>query len=271
MRALFVLSLLSLAACGGTGSTATVPTRYNFGIVDGANQRSVAGTAALAKPVTAMLTRDPQGHYASRVFDWFAPAIAYAQSLTVPGDPVPNKLVCGEETGVGEPKIVPLCAFTLADGKAANSVQGGTKAGTYTMRFTAQVTTQMPVKDSTTVTVEAGALAKNNLTGLTQFGLSPLAFDNGTSAYLQDAFGNRIAYRLEVTGPAHVAGDIFGDLSARTVVADPAGLCTDNCSGTFRPEEWGKVSVVTKDGPIATADLHVSYANPGWTIQLGQF
>jgi hypothetical protein len=155
MRALAALVLaLILGACGG--STETQATRYNFGIVDGSNQKSTAGTATLAKPITSQLTRDPQGKFATRVFDFFAPAIAYAQSLTLPGDPIADAIVCGRESAPGEPKVVPLCAFTLADGKAANTVEPGTKAGSYNIVFTAQVASELPVKDSTTVTVEPG-------------------------------------------------------------------------------------------------------------------
>lgn len=149
-----VLALL-VTACGG--ATDTSPTRYNFAVVDGRNQTSTAGAAQLAKPITAQLTQDPQGKFATRVFDFLGPAIAYAQTLSLAGTPVANAIVCGRETGPGEPKVVPLCAYTLADGKAANSVQGGTKAGTYNILFTAQVPSTAPVVDSTTATVEAGA------------------------------------------------------------------------------------------------------------------
>src|SRR3954469_10676150 len=137
MRAALSIAIIALAACGS--ATDTVPARYNFAVVDGRNQQSVAGATSLAKPITTQLTRDPQGEFASRVLDLFKPAIAYAQTISLAGDPVPDAIVCGRESGQGEPKVVPLCAFTLADGKAANSVQGGTKAGTYTILFTAQV------------------------------------------------------------------------------------------------------------------------------------
>jgi hypothetical protein len=155
MRAsILCAAALVLSACGS--STDTLPTRYNFAVIDGRNQASVAGSAQLAKPITSQLARDPNGQFASGLFNWLAPAVAYAQTLTVAGTPVANAIVCGRETLAGEPKVVPLCAFTLADGKAANSVESGTKAGTYNIVFTAQVPTQAPVKDSTTVTVAAG-------------------------------------------------------------------------------------------------------------------
>jgi hypothetical protein len=147
--------LVFCVACGS--ATDTPPVRYNFGIVDGRDQRSTAGAAQLAKSVTTQLTRDPQGEFASRVLDFFKPVVAYAQSLSLAGDPVANAIVCGRESAPGEPKVVPLCAYTLADGKAANIVEGGTKAGTYTILFTAQVPSQAPVVDSTTVTVDPGA------------------------------------------------------------------------------------------------------------------
>lgn len=151
-----VVALILLAACGSS-ATDTGPTRYNFGIVDGANQVSTAGDAALAKRVTSQLTRDPNGTFATRVFDFLAPTIAYAQGLVLSGTPVAGAIVCGREAKLGEPQIVPLCAFTLSDGKAANAVQPGTKAGKFNILFTAQVPATEPVKDSTTVTVNASA------------------------------------------------------------------------------------------------------------------
>lgn len=160
MRNLCLFGTLAFTlACGG-GSTDTVPTRYNFAVVDGRNQQVTAQASAPAVRVTSMLTRDPQGTFASRaldrVGDFVLPALAYAQGLVLKGEPVADQIVCGREANPGEPQIVPLCAFTLADGKAANSVVGGTKAGTYQLKFTAQVATQEPVEDSTAFTVAAG-------------------------------------------------------------------------------------------------------------------
>lgn len=156
------LVLLALMACSSS-STDTKATRYNFAVVDGMNQHSTAGAATLAKPITAELTRDPSGKFANGAFDFLKPSIAYAQGITLSGEPVANQIVCGRESNVGEPKVVPLCAYTLADGKAANTVQGGTKAGTYNILFTAQVPSEAPVVDSTTVTVDPGAPATVDL------------------------------------------------------------------------------------------------------------
>jgi hypothetical protein len=159
-----LVALLPLLACGG-GSTTPVVVRYNFAVVVGRNQQSTASDAASPTNVTSQLTRDPQGTFASSVVkgvgDFIAP-IAYAQGLTLSGTPVAGALVCGVQTPFGEPQIVPLCAFTLADGKAANTVVGGTKSGIYNVVFYAQVPSQLPVKDSTTFTVQPGAPVHNN-------------------------------------------------------------------------------------------------------------
>ena len=275
MRASILCAVaLVLSACGS--STDVAPTRYNFAIVDGRNQASVAGTAQLAAPITSQLTKDPQGKFATRVFDFFAPAVAYAQGLTLSGTPVANAIVCGRVAPIGEPQVVPLCAFTLADGRAANAVQPGTKAGKYNILFTAQVPATEPVKDSTTVTVAAGPVAANRyyVPGVTLNGLSPFQVDVSTvpsDIYVVDQFNNRVPYRLVATGPAHTVSDSLGALSGRTVVADPGELCSNSCSGTFRPEEWGTVDVITPAGTIATGKLRVSFNNPGWAISLSEF
>jgi len=232
---------LILLACGS--ATDTGPTRYNFAIVDGLNQSSPAGTPTLAKPITSQLTRDPQGKFATRVFDFFAPAIAYAQTLVLPGEPVAGQLVCGEETGDGEPKIVPLCAFTLVDGKAANSVQVGTKAGVYTMRFTAQITTEMPVKDSTTVTVLPGPAASHRFNG------SLICWTVFPADYVKDQYGNLVPYRMLTTGPAaHVVSDVMGSEGARTFVVDAEWNLPDNGPGQA-------VTVEVATGVIATGEI----------------
>lgn len=164
-----IAAMIAVAGCGS--ATEVAPTRYNFGIVDGANQVSTAGTSALQKKITAQLTRDPQGEFAW--VDFLLPTKAYAQGLTLPGDPVADAIVCGREAAEGEPQVIPLCAFTLADGKAVNSVKPGTKAGTFTLLFTAQIASQQPVQDSTTVVVEAGPASQilfcsiPGITGLT--------------------------------------------------------------------------------------------------------
>jgi hypothetical protein len=217
MRALLSLLLLSLAACGS--STDTGPARYNFAIVDGSNQRAMASSfAPLGKPVTTQLTRDPQGEFASRVLDFFKPAIAYAQSINLAGDPVADAIVCGRESSPGEPKVVPLCAFTLADGKAANTVQGGTKAGTYTILFTAQVPSEEPVVDSTTVIVEAGPADPAMHVGGT---ILTLPIDTIPAAAVLDIYGNAVPFRIQSDSLISVAGDVAGTVDARRISFKP--------------------------------------------------
>jgi hypothetical protein len=152
---LSIIGVALIAACGGS-STAPTAARFNFAIVAGKDQQVTASAASPDKTVTAMLTRDPNGTFATRVLDFLSPAIAFAQDITLSGTPVANQIVCGQQAKPGEPEIIPLCAFTLADGKAANHVKGGTKAGKYELPFTAQVATQIPVKDSTSFTVVPG-------------------------------------------------------------------------------------------------------------------
>lgn len=232
-RALFTLLAFSLA-CGG--STDTKTTRYNFAVVDGLNQASTAGSASLSKPITSQLTRDPQGKFATRVFDFFAPAITYAQSLSLSGDPVAGAIVCGRVAPIGEPQVVPLCAFTLADGKAANVVVPGTKAGAYDVLFSAQVPSEAPVVDSTKVTVEAGAATAGEMFGHPSYTgrVSPATL---STTLLADKYGNQVGYKLVVvSGKAHAQGEVIGSIDARTLVADGPG------SGTL--EVWtaeGKV------------------------------
>ena len=189
LPALAGLILLASLACGS--STDTAATRYNFAVIDGANQASTAGAATLARPITSQLTRDPQGKFAAGVLNFLLPAAAYAQGLTLSGTPVANAIVCGRVAPVGEPQVVPLCAFTLADGKAANVVQGGTKAGTYNVLFTAQVPSQEPVVDSTTVIVEAGAVDPGfHVTG------NPIVFSPATipETAVHDSYGNAVPF-----------------------------------------------------------------------------
>jgi hypothetical protein len=247
MRAIPALLLAVLAACGS--STETSPTRYNFAVVDGLNQKSTAGDLALAKPITAQLTRDPGGKFASRVFDFLRPSIAYAQGLTLAGVPVADQIVCGRESAPGEPKVVPLCAYTLANGKAANTVQGGTKAGTYNILFTAQVPAQEPVVDSTTVTVEAGPMAAHDF-------LPGHGFQCWTvfpAINVRDKYGNAVPYRFVTKGQfAHVAGDVMGAESALTFVTDAV---TDATKG-----ESQAVTVEVSSGVIATGVLTVPRA-----------
>jgi hypothetical protein len=207
-----VIVLLAAIACGGATGTAPAPTRYNFAVIDGKNQSSRAGDATLAKPITAELTRDPQGRFATRVFDLLAPTVAYAQGLSLAGDPVANAIVCGRVAPVGEPQVVPLCAYTLADGKAANVVQGGTKAGTYTVLFTAQVPTQEPVVDSTTVTVEAGPAAPDlHVSGP----ILTLPTDTIPANAVRDIYGNPVPFRIQGDSLITVAGNVVGTVDAR--------------------------------------------------------
>lgn len=245
MKTLVLLSSVALlSACGG--STDTKAARYNFAVIDGKNQASAAGTATLARPITSQLTRDPQGQFASRVFDFLAPEKAYAQGISLSGDPVADAIVCGRVAPVDEPQVVPLCAFTLADGKAANVVQPGTKAGTYSVLFTAQVPTQEPVVDSTTVVVQAGPVTVNGYsTGVRIGGESPLVVDNGPGdALLTDAYRNQVPYRLAPSDFVHAVSDTLGALSSRTLVADKDGQ--------------GTVDVVTASGMVATGKITVT-------------
>ena len=227
------LSLIALTACGG--STDTKAVRYNFAVIDGANQISAAGDAALEKRVTSQLTRDPQGTFATRVLDFFAPAIAYAQALTLSGTPVSNAIVCGREAIAGEPQIVPLCAFTLADGKAANTVVPGTRAGTYNILFTAQVQSQEPVKDSTTVKVLAGPVDGIALIGT--FDGKPRTLAAGSTYDVRQLLGRALdAYGNEVTAYT-VSGT--GTVPGVAVDGPDPGTEVDGC-------------VATAAGPVAT-------------------
>lgn len=256
-----LIASIVIVGCGGS-STDQGPARYNFAVVDGLNQSSTAGAPTLAKPITAQLTRDPQGKFATRVFDLFAPALAYAQSLNLPGDPVAGQLVCGEESASGEPKVVPLCAYTLATGKAANSVQGGTKAGVYTMRFTAQVPTEMPVKDSTTVTVEPGNVSGGDFFGHVSYPgrVSPATFP---LTLLLDQYGNQVAYKLiVVTGAAHAQGNVIGTAEARTLVADGPGSGTVEVWAAQGKIGMGSLSIVEQqnsDGTLFNRVITLSF------------
>lgn len=212
MRRLSILFVaLVLAACGS--STDTAPARWNFAVVDGANQASVAGTAQLPKAITSQLAQDPNGKFASnRVLDFLLPTVAYAQTLTVAGTPVANAIVCGRVAPIGEPQVVPLCAFTLADGKAANSVQPGTKAGTYNVLFTAQVASQLPVQDSTTVTVAAGPADPNLHIGGSDM---PATTDTIPANAVRDIFGNSVPFAIQSDSLITVAGKVAGTVDAR--------------------------------------------------------
>jgi hypothetical protein len=242
MRSIYCGILVAiLAACGS--STDTSPVRYNFGIIDGRNQLSTAGAATLARPITSQLTRDPQGKFATRVFDFLVPEKAYAQGLSLAGDPVANQIVCAREAGPGEPQAVPLCAFTLADGTAPIEIKGGTKAGVFVVTFTAQVQSQEPVRDSTTVTVQAGPMVTNAFSHGTTYScfVSPAVFPSDA---LRDQYGNDVHYRLVPSDFAHAASDTLGTVGARTLVADKDGI--------------GTVSVFTEFDLVATGKLEVA-------------
>lgn len=237
-----LLLLVLLAACGS--ATDTGPVRYNFAVVDGLNQHATAGAAVLGTRITSQLARDPQGRFASSAFDWLLPAIAYAQGISVKGDPVPGTLVCARQADPGEPKAEPLCAFTLADGKAPIEIKPGTKAGVFNIAFTAQVQTQEPVKDSTTVTVEAGPMASHRFVPGTSFGCWTVF----PADYVQDQYGNPVPYRFVTKGDlAHTVSDVLGSAGARTFVADKK-------SSTPQP-----VSVEVATGTIASGQLTVVY------------
>jgi hypothetical protein len=214
MRFTLLLLALTLTACGG--ATDTAATRYNFAVVAGMNQTSAAGDVQLAQKITAQLTRDPQGKFATRVFDFFAPKLAYAQGINLSGEPVANAIVCGREALVGEPQVQPLCAFTLADGKAANTVVPGTKAGTYNVVFTAQVPSTEPVKDSTTVIVAAGPASPTFHTS-GPLGVSPYVLPAST---VQDQYGNSVA-AFEVVGDDIISVAADGVTLSWSTTTDP--------------------------------------------------
>ena len=245
MRASILCAIaLVLSACGS--STDTVPTRYNFAVIDGANQASVAGATQFARPITSQLARDPAGKFA--MLDFLLPTVAYAQTITVAGTPVAGALVCAGQSQPGEPQAVPLCAFTLADGKAPISIKGGTKAGTFTVNFTAQVPSQLPVMDSTTVTVAAGPMATHKFVPGSGFSCWTVFPDIN----VQDQFGNAVPYRFVTKGAlAHVVSDTLGSQSARTFVAD-AQSAVMNSAFVGQP-----VTVETASGVIASGTLIV--------------
>jgi hypothetical protein len=230
MRVLSVLRtvpvLAAVLACSSSSSTDTLPTRYNFAVIDGGNQASVAGTPRLAKPVTSQLARDPAGKFArSGAFDFLFPRAAYAQTLTVPGTPIANAIVCGREAAPGEPQVVPLCAFTLADGKAVNSVEPGTKAGTFNILFTAQVPSQLPVQDSTTVTVLPGPADPNLHTVGADM---PVTIDTVAANAVVDEFGNPVPFAIQSDSLITVAGKVAGTVDARRIRFAPPQFVIHN-------------------------------------------
>lgn len=248
--------LVGALACGGSVA-APESTRWNFAVIDGRNQKSVAGDASLAKAVTSQLTRDPNGKFATRVLDLLRPAVAYAQGLALAGEPVANAIVCGRESAPGEPKVVPLCAFTLADGKAANTVEAGTKAGTFNILFTAQVPSEEPVVDSTTVVVEPGPadpsihISSNDLAS---------TVDTVPASAVVDAFGNPVPFAIQSDSLVTVAGTVAGTVDARRVTFKAAA----GASNVYTP-------ILDADGKkIATLDYSFDNTNasPVWRFNV---
>lgn len=254
MRILLAVAVLIVAGCGdGKALVDPGPTRYNFGIVDGANQSSVAGANQLPQPVTSQLTKDPNGKFANRLRDFILPLKAFAQGLQMPGTPVAGALVCAREAGPGEPTAFPLCAFTLADGKAPITVKGGTRAGSHWVRFSAQVQSQQPVTDSTIITVVAGPVASHKFSK----GSGYLCWTVFPADFVVDQYGNPVPYRFVTAGPlAHVASDTLGSVGARTFVADRASTytATSDHSGFFESQP---VTVETATGTIAAGKIEV--------------
>ena len=154
------------------------------------------------------------GSGSSRSLDFLLPSVAYAQGITLSGTPVANAIVCGREAKPGEPKVVPLCAFTLADGKAANSIQGGTKSGTYHILFTAQVPSQLPVMDSATVTVSPGSVDPQLHVSSQDFGRS---VDTIPANAVVDIFGNSVPFAIQSDSLITVAGKVAGTVDARRI------------------------------------------------------
>lgn len=267
-------AVLSLAACGdGKALIDPGPTRYNFGIVDGANQSSVAGANQLPQPITSQLTKDPGGKFATRLKNFVLPVIAFAQGLQMPGEPVAGALVCAREAGPGEPTAFPLCAFTLGNGKAPITIKGGTKAGVHHVVFSAQVPAEEPVKDSTVVTVEAGppTIIVINEGGSYPGRASPGVFP---ADMLRDQFGNLVPFRLIVdsiptglrsisTGQpvagaapkyfAHTVGDTIGTVAARTIAVDSAGPVLS--AGSSPAIVVGTFRILTAQGVVATGSI----------------
>jgi hypothetical protein len=268
-----VALVAAIAACGGSG-TDTGPLRYNFGVVAGKNQISTAGAATLGAPITTELTRDKNGTFARGPFDFLLPNAAFAQALTMPGTPVAGALICAQQSAAGEPQAVPLCAFTLADGTAPIAIKGGTKAGTFVMAFTAQLQTQMPVKDSTTVTVNAAQASYSTLDHGTSYPTraAPGVFP---ADILVDSYGNVVPFRIVVdsaptglkplvTGQstvgfaaprafAHAMGDTIGTIAARTIVVDSAGPILQK--GSDPAIILGTIQLVTAQGVVGRGSI----------------
>lgn len=245
--AFLVVAALSLAACGGSGTTDTGPARYNFAVVDGSNQVSTAGDVTLSKPITSELTRDPNGTFAKGggVFDFLLPAKAFAQGLTLKGTPVANTIVCGRITASGEPQIVPICAYTDTAGKVPSTIMGGTKAGKFNLLYTAQVPAGSVVADSTSVTVNAGAVTVNQFSshgGVILVG--PASSPDIVYHLISDKYGNAVPYKILTDCCAHAP-------NATPTSGPPWPLIADSI-GT------GKVWIIVASGDtVATGFLSV--------------
>jgi hypothetical protein len=249
-RLSIVLLVLVAAGCGG-GISEPGRTRYNFGVVAGADQSSPAGASSLDHPITTQLTKHPQGRFADRLIDLLLPIKAFAQ-LAMPGDPVAGALICAREAAPGEPTVFPLCAFTLSDGKAPNTVRGGTKAGTFTVVFSAQVPSEEPVRDSTTVTVLPGPMATHRF----QPGTGYLCWTVFPAEHVLDQYGNSVPYRFVTTGSlAHVAGTALGNVEARTFVVDRRSVATN---GVWESQP---VRVELASGVIASGKLDTRHGD----------
>lgn len=238
-----------LIACSST-STDTGPPRFNFGVVAGRNQSSIAGAASLSEPITTELTRDKNGTFAGRALELLSPRSAFAQTLTMTGTPVSGAIVCAREAAPGEPQASPLCAFTLADGTAPITIKGGTKAGVFVVTFTAQVETQQPVKDSTTVTVSAGAITVNSFTDKQTLLVGAASIPDLVYHLLQDRYGNAIPYRILTDCCAHAPNATVGAGVPWPLVADKVG------TGTF----W---VIVASGDTVGTGSLRVYDNGPG--------
>lgn len=210
-------ALLGATACGG--STDVGATRYNFKVIRGLNQTAAAGSSKVGNPIVSKLTTAPDGQFASRSrWNFLRPRVAFAQEISVKGNPVVGGVVCAPIPKAGEPTPFSICTNTLADGTAPFAYTPGTKAGVYNIKFVAQTETSSLVTDSTTLIVEAGPADPNYRGSLGNPYLhSPAVID---STAVQDQYGNAVAYRIVSDGRVTVIGTTLGQVDARTIVFD---------------------------------------------------